>query len=80
MSHTENATLACILSELFPLDCLDCNALYFECCQDYFHETMRICRRGRDNVSCIQNMAAIMFIIPVTSTPLDLDSLSKFTY
>ena len=43
--HTGMTTLACLLSELFPLDCLSCNALYFEYRQDYFHETIRFCRK-----------------------------------
>ena len=30
MSHTGMTTLACILAELFSLDCLSCSALYFE--------------------------------------------------
>ena len=68
MSHTGMATLVCILSELFSIDRLSCNALYFEYRQVYFHETIRFCRRGRDNVSCIQNMAALMSI-PNYSTP-----------
>ena len=68
MSHTGMTTLACILFELIPFDCLSCNALYFEYRQDYFHETKRFCRRGRDNMSCIQNMAALMFTPPVTVT------------
>ena len=41
------------LSELFPLDCLICKALYFGYFQDYFHENIPFCRRGHDNVSCI---------------------------
>ena len=91
MSGTRITTLAFILSGLFSLDRLSCNALYYEDRQDYFHETIRFSRRGRDNVSCIHNMAALMFIPPVTTPPqkkkkerkkkkiLDLDSLSKFT-
>ena len=58
-------TLACILSELSPLDCLSCSAVYFAYRQDYFHETIQFCRRGRDNMSYIKNMAALMFIPPV---------------
>ena len=69
MLHTRMTTLACILSELFLLDFSGCNALYFEYCQDYVHETIRFCRRGRDNGSCIQNMAALMFITPVSTPP-----------
>ena len=71
VSHTGIKSLACILSELFPLVCLSCNALYFEYYQDYFHETIWFCRRGRDSVLCIQNMVALMFIPPVTN-PLPL--------
>ena len=40
MLLTGMTTLACILSELLPHDCLSCNALYFGYCQDYFHETI----------------------------------------
>ena len=61
--------LAFKLSELFPLDHLSYNAFYFECRQDYCPETIQFCRRGRDNVSCIQNMAALMFIPPATTHP-----------
>ena len=68
--HTGMTTLACILSELFPLDCLSCNALYFENHQDYFHDTVRLSWRGRDNVWCIKNMAALMSIPLVRSSPL----------
>ena len=67
--HTGMTSLACILSELFPLDYLSCNALYFEYHQDYFHETIWFCRRGCDNVLCVQNMAALMVIPPVTLLP-----------
>ena len=68
MSHTGMTTLACILVELFLLDPLSSNALYFEYHQDYFPEIIEFCRRGRYNVSCIQNMAALMFIPLVTTT------------
>ena len=66
--------LACILSDL-----LSCSALYFEYPQDFFHETIRFYGRGRNNVSCIQNMAALMFIPPTTIKIMDFDSLSKFS-
>ena len=36
VTHTGITALACILSELYSLDCLSCNALYFEYRQDYF--------------------------------------------
>ena len=77
MSHTGMTTLACILSEseLSPLDCLSCNSLYFEYCQGNFHETIRFCRRGRDNMSCIKNLATLMFIPPVPCTPLKIHLL-----
>ena len=65
VSHTRTTTFSCILSEVFPLDCLSCSALYFEYRQDYFHDTVRYCRKGRDNMSCIKNIAAFMFIPPV---------------
>ena len=67
MLHTGMTTLACILSKLFPLDCVSCNALYFEYLQEYFHETIQFCRRGHDIVLCIQNMAAHMFIPSVVN-------------
>ena len=54
MSHTGMTALACILSELFPLDCLSCIAFSFEYRQDCFYETLQFCRRGCDNVLCIQ--------------------------
>ena len=46
VSRIRMTALACILSELLALDCLSCNALYFEIRQDYFHVTIRFCRRG----------------------------------
>ena len=69
MSHTGMTTLALILSELFPLDCLGCNVLYFEYRQDKLHETIRFCRGGRENVSRIKNIVALMFIHPVPPPP-----------
>ena len=63
MLHTGMTTLACILSELSPLDCLSCNALYFEYSQDYFHETIGFCR------GCDKNVAALTFIPPVPCPP-----------
>ena len=60
-------TLACLFFELFPLDHLSCNALYFEYRQDYFHEIIGFYKRGPYNVSCILNMAAFMLIPPVTT-------------
>ena len=69
VTHTGMTTLACILSELFPLDCLCCSALCFEYCQDCYHETTRFCRRGHDKVLRIKNMAALMFILPVPPPP-----------
>ena len=53
MSHTGMTSLACILSELFPLDCLSCIALYFEYHQGYFHETVQFCRIDCNKVSFI---------------------------
>ena len=50
MSYTRMTTVAIILSELSSIDCLSCNALYFEYCQEYFLESIRFCRSGRDNV------------------------------
>ena len=43
------------------------------------------CRRGLDNVSCIQNMAALLFIPPVTTPPPPKKKngfgfIVKFTY
>ena len=73
MSHTRMTTLAFILSDLFHLDCLSCNALYYEYRQGYFHETIRFCRRGSDNASYVQNMATVMFIPPVTTSKKILD-------
>ena len=70
MSHKGMTALACILFELFSLDRLSCNALYFEYRQDYFIESIGFCNRGCYNVLCIQNMAALMLIPPVTTSLL----------
>ena len=82
MSHAGITTLVCILFELIPLDRLICNAFYIEYHQDYFHEIIRFCKfckRGRYNVSCIQNMAALVFIPPVTTTTANVQGTRTVT-
>ena len=53
MLHTRMRTLIFILSELFTRDGYSYNALYFDYHYEYFYETIRFCRRGRDIVSCV---------------------------
>ena len=54
MSRTRMATLAVILSELFPLDCFRCSfvsAPLFENRLVYYHDTLQLSRTGLDDVS-----------------------------
>ena len=45
------------------------SALYFEHCYEYFHETVWVCRRDCNNVPCIKNIAALMFILLTSCFP-----------
>ena len=65
VSHTRMATLAFILSELFPLDGFKCNfvsAPYVEYPLVYSHNTLQLCRTVLDNVLGTR-MATFAFIL-----------------
>ena len=65
MSHTRMATLAVILSELFPLDHFRCNfmsALELEYQMEYNHDTSQLYRTGHDDVSRT-GMTTLSFIL-----------------
>ena len=64
MLRTRIATLAFILSELFPLDCFRCNfvsAPELENPLRYYHDTSQLCRTRHDDVSGTR-MTTLTFI------------------
>ena len=70
MSGTRMTTLAFIFSEFFPLDGFRCNVMsapLIECPLVYYHNTLKLCQTGLDDVSHTR-MTTLTFILSELSS------------